>query len=107
MNVNLELSRLGFDVARLIHSTQGLEEAVAYLSRVVGTGVSTPDDAKSDATDEDATPSLGRDIVLFSDIVKNWPKSLPLNDLFVRYFTENCFEASCVQEQIQTRQRQD
>jgi hypothetical protein len=92
MNLEDYVSRLRLDVANLTCSNQRMEKVVAdqneLLTRIVNV-LEIKFDKKGTKT---AHAPPVEDVMYFSDSMKCWRKDFSLKEMFVRYFTDQCFE---------------
>ena len=93
--IDTAISQLCSEVTNLTQTNHYLEQVV---KRLLGFDPQVDDEVEDVAPPSpmavsSAVAPAPRPIKFFSDIHKSWGKYLPLSDLFIRYFTENCFDA--------------
>lgn len=92
MNLEDDVSRLRLDVANLTRSNQCMEKKVADQNELLAKIVNVLEikfDKQGSKTVR--TPPI-EDVMYFSDSMKRWRKDFSLKEMFVRYFTDQCFE---------------
>ena len=90
-NLEENVSRLRADVSNLARSNQRLEKMVADQN-VVLNKIAKVLEMKFDKQEPTIVSAEAPSYMLFSDTQKRWRKDFTLKEMFVRYFTDQCFE---------------
>jgi hypothetical protein len=91
MNIKDDVSRLCLNVASLTRSNQRLEKTVTDQNEILSRVVKVLEIKFDKKATKAVLPPI-REVMFFSDIMKRWRKDSSLQEKFVRYFTDQCFE---------------
>jgi len=93
MNLEDDVSQLRLDAAHLTRSNQCLEKAVTDQNQLLSR-VANALEIKFDKQDSKAVRAVSPvgDLMFFSNSMKRWRKDFSLKEMFIRYFTDQCFE---------------
>jgi hypothetical protein len=92
MNLEDDVSQLRLDVAHLSCSLQRMEKVIVADQNELLTRVVNVLEIKFDKQDNKVRTLPVEDRMFFSDSMKRWRKDFSLKEIFVRYFTDHCFE---------------
>lgn len=92
MNLEEDVSRLRLDVANLTRSNQRLEKAFTEQSEILTRIVNVLEIRFDKQGNKTVRAPHVEHIMYFSDSMKRWRKDFSLKEMFVRYFTDQCFE---------------
>ena len=92
MNLEDNVSQLCLDVAHLIRRNDRMEKALTDQNELLTRMAKALEITLGKEATKVAPAPTDEHLIFFSDSMKRWRKDFSLKDMFIRYFSDRCFE---------------